>query len=77
VELFFPPQAGEGKRVYDREDMAGASLFRFVREEVLQKPTYAAFYSLLDNFTAEQKVTEKVRNDPQSTDSVDVIVTPR
>lgn len=65
MRVFFHPQAGEGKRVYDRADMADASLFRFVREEVLQKPTYAAFYSLLDNYTAEQRVTEKVRHNAQ------------
>lgn len=51
---------GDGKKVYDREDMAENSLFRKVNQDVFRKPTYARFYALLDNYTATQGVRERV-----------------
>lgn len=51
---------GDGKKVYDREDMAENSLFRKVNQDVFRRPTYARFYALLDNYTAQQGVRERV-----------------
>lgn len=57
-------QAGEGKKIYEKADLAAGSLFRFVKIEALQKPTYAAFVALLDNYTAQENVTEVVSCGP-------------
>eukprot|EP00250_Pteridium_aquilinum_P003118 c13449_g1_i1 orf=184-1512(+) len=51
---------GDGKKVYDKEDMAENSLFRSVNRDVFRRPTYARFYALLDNYTAQQGVRERV-----------------
>ena len=39
-----------GTKVYQRGDMAKDPLFTFVNPEVLKRPTYKAFISLLDNY---------------------------
>eukprot|EP00897_Mesotaenium_endlicherianum_P005443 jgi/Mesen1/4927/ME000246S04149 len=49
-----------GKKVYQREDMAGNSLFTYVREEALARPTYARFLALLDNYKLAQGQAEQV-----------------
>ncbi|XP_057521077.1 uncharacterized protein LOC130801282 [Amaranthus tricolor] len=58
---------GEGKRVRDREDMAEASLFTWVSEDVLRKPTFSRFCALLDNYNpnegCKEKVTEEERRE--------------
>ncbi|KAI3943127.1 hypothetical protein MKX01_004403, partial [Papaver californicum] len=41
---------GEGKKVYQNEDMAHGSLFDWLSEDVFRKPTYSRFCSLLDNY---------------------------
>ncbi|MCL7035011.1 hypothetical protein MKW94_027943 [Papaver nudicaule] len=41
---------GEGKKVYQNEDMAQGSLFEWLSEDVFRKPTYSRFCSLLDNY---------------------------
>lgn len=45
---------GEGKRVHDTEDMTEASLFTWVNEDVLRKPTYSRFCALLNNYNPYQ-----------------------
>ncbi|RYH29737.1 hypothetical protein EON65_07565 [archaeon] len=49
-----------GKRVYDEGDMAADPLFAFVDPKALQKPTYAAFVALLDNYIASLGQSEVV-----------------
>ncbi|XP_021765743.1 poly(U)-specific endoribonuclease-B-like [Chenopodium quinoa] len=51
---------GEGKRVHEREDMAEASLFTWVDENVLRKPTFSRFCALLDNYNPYEGCKEKV-----------------
>ncbi|KAI3973706.1 hypothetical protein MKX01_031126 [Papaver californicum] len=41
---------GEGKKVYQNEDMAQGSLFYWLIEDIFRKPTYSRFCSLLDNY---------------------------
>ncbi|XP_050223466.1 uncharacterized protein LOC126673383 isoform X2 [Mercurialis annua] len=41
---------GEGKKIYEKEDMAQGSLFSWLNEDVLRKPTFSRFCSLLDNY---------------------------
>ncbi|KAI3958276.1 hypothetical protein MKW92_021099 [Papaver armeniacum] len=41
---------GEGKKVYQNDDMAQGSLFDWLSEDVFRKPTYSRFCSLLDNY---------------------------
>lgn len=51
---------GEGKRVHDTEDMAGANLFTWVSDEVLRKPTFSRFFALLDNYNPHEGCKENV-----------------
>ncbi|KAJ4712592.1 Poly(U)-specific endoribonuclease-B like [Melia azedarach] len=41
---------GEGKKVYQMEDMAQGSLFSWLSEDIFRRPTFARFCSLLDNY---------------------------
>ena len=41
-------------------DKAKRPLFKYVREELLQKPTYASFIALLDNYEAATGQSEVV-----------------
>lgn len=41
---------GEGKKVYQNDDMAQGSLFDWLSEDIFRKPTYSRFCSLLDNY---------------------------
>uniref|UniRef100_A0A7N0V3I0 EndoU domain-containing protein n=1 Tax=Kalanchoe fedtschenkoi TaxID=63787 RepID=A0A7N0V3I0_KALFE len=58
---------GEGKKVYQRGDMAEGSLFSWLSDEVFRKPTYARFCSLLDNYNpnegSKEVVTEEERQE--------------
>ncbi|KAG2567761.1 hypothetical protein PVAP13_7NG266400 [Panicum virgatum] len=45
---------GEGKKVYQKGDMASESLFRWLGDDVLRKPTYSRFCALLDNYNPHQ-----------------------
>lgn len=49
---------GEGKKVYQKEDMAGGSLFSWLSEDVFRKPTFSRFCSLLDNYNPNQSCKE-------------------
>ncbi|XP_074329054.1 uncharacterized protein LOC141666772 [Apium graveolens] len=41
---------GEGKKVYQKDDMAEGSLFCALNREIFKRPTFARFCSLLDNY---------------------------
>ncbi|MCO5593917.1 hypothetical protein L7F22_047936 [Adiantum nelumboides] len=58
--LDYEINCGDGKKVYNKEDMAENSLFRKVNRDVFRRPTYARFYALLDNYTAKQGEREHV-----------------
>ncbi|KAK9102798.1 hypothetical protein Sjap_020052 [Stephania japonica] len=51
---------GEGKKVYQKEDMAQGSLFKWLEEDVLRRPTYSRFCSLLDNYNPNEGCREVV-----------------
>ncbi|KAL3690634.1 hypothetical protein R1sor_004285 [Riccia sorocarpa] len=51
---------GEGKKMYQKEDMVENALFKHLSPEVLRKPTFARFLALLDNYTADEHQTERV-----------------
>lgn len=53
----------DGKLIYEQGDVAVEALFTFVDEKALQKPTYAAFISLLDNYIAATGSSEVVTNE--------------
>lgn len=49
-----------GKKPYQEGDFAPDSLFKYVNDQVWNKPTYKLFSRLLDNYTAEVGMTEIV-----------------
>ncbi|KAG8634216.1 poly(U)-specific endoribonuclease-B isoform X2 [Manihot esculenta] len=51
---------GEGKKVFEREDMAEGSLFSWLKEDVLRRPTFSRFCSLLDNYNPNEGCKEVV-----------------
>ncbi|PHT58234.1 hypothetical protein CQW23_00597 [Capsicum baccatum] len=51
---------GEGKKVYQKEDMAEGCLFSWLSDDVFNKPTYSRFCSLLDNYNPHQGSKENV-----------------
>ncbi|RLM66745.1 poly(U)-specific endoribonuclease-B-like [Panicum miliaceum] len=51
---------GEGKKVYQKGDMASESLFSWLGDDVLRKPTYSRFCALLDNYNPHQGYKEVV-----------------
>ncbi|KAG0460391.1 hypothetical protein HPP92_020286 [Vanilla planifolia] len=51
---------GEGKRVYQKGDMASGNLFKWLNDDVLRRPTYARFCSLLDNYNPQVGYKEVV-----------------
>ena len=50
----------DGKKPYWKEDAADDPLFTFVDKAALRRPTYKAFYALLDNYKAECGQAERV-----------------
>jgi poly(U)-specific endoribonuclease len=56
---------GEGKKLYNREDMSGDSLFKYLDQSVFQRPTYARFYNLLDNYHADESSREQLTSAEQ------------
>ncbi|KAL2610691.1 hypothetical protein R1flu_029264 [Riccia fluitans] len=50
---------GEGKKMYQKEDMIENALFRHLDPSVLHRPTYARFIALLDNYYANMNETER------------------
>ncbi|XP_076885800.1 uncharacterized protein LOC143535425 [Bidens hawaiensis] len=51
---------GEGKKSYQKQDMAEGSLFTWLSEDVLRKPTISRFCSLLDNYNPHEGYKEQV-----------------
>ncbi|ONM55202.1 hypothetical protein ZEAMMB73_Zm00001d020599 [Zea mays] len=51
---------GEGKKVYQKGDMASESLFSWLGDDVLRKPTYSHFCALLDNYNPHQDKHEEI-----------------
>ncbi|PWA96149.1 endoribonuclease XendoU-like protein [Artemisia annua] len=54
---------GEGKKTYQKQDMAEGSLFTWVSEDVLRKPTISRFCSLLDNYNPHEGYKEQVTSE--------------
>ncbi|PPD73621.1 hypothetical protein GOBAR_DD29456 [Gossypium barbadense] len=55
---------GEGKKVFQKEDMAEGSLFCYVDEDIFRtKPTFARFCSLLDNYNPNAGCKEVVTSE--------------
>jgi len=50
----------QGKKSYQTGDYAPGPLFKMLSPTVLQRPTYKAFYDLLDNYEREAGVAETV-----------------
>ncbi|TMX02662.1 hypothetical protein EJD97_020567 [Solanum chilense] len=53
-------ECGEGKKVYNKDDMAEGCLFSWLNDDVFNKPSYSRFCSLLDNYNPNQGVKENV-----------------
>ncbi|XP_057510724.1 uncharacterized protein LOC130793090 isoform X2 [Actinidia eriantha] len=51
---------GEGKKVYQKEDMAQGSLFSWLSKDIFRKPTFSRFCSLLDNYNPHEGHKEQV-----------------
>ncbi|WCJ20749.1 Uridylate-specific endoribonuclease [Euphorbia peplus] len=60
---------GEGKKVYQKDDMAQGSLFRWVDDDVLRRPTIARFCSLLDNYNPNEGYKEAVTSEEKQEQS--------
>ncbi|KAF7010255.1 hypothetical protein CFC21_024688 [Triticum aestivum] len=53
-------ECGEGKKVYQKDDMSSENLFSWLGDDVLTKPTYSRFCALLDNYNPHQGYKEVV-----------------
>ncbi|KAJ4759152.1 Poly(U)-specific endoribonuclease [Rhynchospora pubera] len=51
---------GEGKKVYDKGDMACEKLFTWLSDDALRKPTMSRFCALLDNYNPHEGYKEDV-----------------
>lgn len=51
---------GRGKKPFWKEDAARDPLFEYVDPDCFERPTYAAFVALLDNYASETGVAESV-----------------
>ncbi|KAJ0048720.1 hypothetical protein Pint_15726 [Pistacia integerrima] len=56
-------ECGEGKKVYQKEDMAQGNLINWLSEDVFRKPTFSRFCSLLDNYNPNQGCREVVTSE--------------
>lgn len=54
---------GEGKKVFQTEDVAEGSLFRWLNEDIFQRPTFSRFCSLLDNYNPNEGCKEVVTSE--------------
>ncbi|POO03115.1 Endoribonuclease XendoU [Trema orientale] len=54
---------GEGKKVFQKEDMAGGSLFNWLNEDIFRRPTFSRFCSLLDNYNPNAGCKEVVTSE--------------
>jgi len=55
-----------GKKTYWSDDKAEEPLFSFVSPEVFRRPSFRAFYALLDNYEAQTGVAESVTQQESS-----------
>ncbi|KAG9452487.1 hypothetical protein H6P81_005391 [Aristolochia fimbriata] len=51
---------GEGKKSYQKEDMAYGCLFSWLSEDIFRRPTFSRFCSLLDNYNPNEGCKEVV-----------------
>lgn len=60
-------ECGEGKKVYQKEDVAEGSLFSWLNKDVFRRPTFSRFCSLLDNYNphvgSKEVVTSQERQE--------------
>ncbi|KMZ58477.1 Poly(U)-specific endoribonuclease [Zostera marina] len=56
---------GEGKKTYEKEDMASENLFNYLDDNVFRRPTYSRFCSLLDNYNPNQGCREVVTSEEE------------
>ncbi|XP_058104143.1 uncharacterized protein LOC131248106 isoform X3 [Magnolia sinica] len=54
---------GEGKKAYQKEDMAQGRLFSWLSEDIFNRPTYSRFCSLLDNYNPNEGCKEVVTSE--------------
>ncbi|KAF3448206.1 hypothetical protein FNV43_RR08919 [Rhamnella rubrinervis] len=54
---------GEGKKVFQTEDVAQGSLFRWLNEDIFRRPTFSRFCSLLDNYNPNAGSKEVVTSE--------------
>lgn len=54
---------GEGKKVYQKEDMAEGCLFSWLSEDIFRRPSYSRFCSLLDNYNPHEGYKEVVTSE--------------
>ncbi|RZS18047.1 hypothetical protein BHM03_00050268 [Ensete ventricosum] len=54
---------GQGKKVYQKGDMASKSLFSWISEDIFMRPTYSRFCSLLDNYNPHVGCKEVVTSE--------------
>ncbi|XWS49635.1 hypothetical protein CRYUN_Cryun12cG0020100 [Craigia yunnanensis] len=60
---------GEGKKVYQKEDMAEGSLFYSLTEDIFRKRTFSRFCSLLDNYNPNAGCKEVVTSEEKQEQS--------
>ncbi|KAE8794617.1 poly(U)-specific endoribonuclease-B [Hordeum vulgare] len=53
-------ECGQGKKVYQKGDMASENLFSWLKDDILHRPTYSRFCALLDNYNPRQGYKELV-----------------
>jgi poly(U)-specific endoribonuclease len=54
---------GEGKKVFHKGDLAEGSLFTWLSEDVLRRPTFSRFCSLLDNYNPNEGCREVITSE--------------
>ncbi|CAL9080054.1 unnamed protein product [Musa textilis] len=54
---------GGGKKVYQKGDMASECLFSWLSDDILRRPTYSRFCSLLDNYNPDEGCQEVVTSE--------------
>lgn len=54
---------GGGKKVYQKGDMASECLFSWLSDDILRRPTYSRFCSLLDNYNPDEGCKEVVTSE--------------
>ncbi|OMO91666.1 Endoribonuclease XendoU [Corchorus capsularis] len=60
---------GDGKKVYQKEDMAEGCLFNWLNEDVFRRPTFSRFCSLLDNYNPNAGCKEVVTSEEKQEQS--------